>query len=185
MPNMQIDAGAQKPSARRRGITIFREADAPTLHEAGVMEDHSSTAANAGLAQMFAAGLEDGYVLKCLFRSPDPNGFSLTYAWFKSHYPLPLHTHDSDCLYYVISGEIQMGDAVLGAGDGFMLPKDSVYSYRAGPDGAEVLEFRDSSRFDITIRDGSAQGWERLAAICAANRTLWKSQRPPLRVPKV
>jgi hypothetical protein len=185
MPNTQSDASGENQSPRRRGITIFREADAQMLHEAGVMEDHSSAIANEGMAKMFAAGLGDGYVLKCLFRSAEPDGFSLTYAWFKGNYPLPLHTHNSDCLYYVISGEIHMGNTVLGAGDGFLLPKNSVYSYRAGPEGVEVLEFRDSAQFDVTMRDGTVQGWERLAAICAANQGLWKSQRPPVRVPKV
>jgi hypothetical protein len=28
-------------------------------------------------------------------------GMSLTTAWFKSGYSLPLHTHNADCLYYI------------------------------------------------------------------------------------
>ena len=78
-----------------------------------------------------------------------------------------------------------MGKEVLGAGDGFFLPAGAGYSYSAGPDGVEVVEFRDSSHFDIAIADASAASWERLAKICENNRELWKSQRPPVRIPQV
>jgi hypothetical protein len=49
----------------------------------------------------------------------------------------------------------------------------------------EVLEFRDSSKFDIAVRDGTPEGWDRLAHICGVNQALWKSQRPPVRVAHV
>jgi hypothetical protein len=174
-----------KSAPRRREITIFREASAPTLDESEMMEINNSEVATAGIAKLRDSGLDDGYVLKCLFRSPDADGFSLTYAWFKGNYPLPPHKHNTACLYYVISGEIHMGKEVLGAGDGFFLPAGAGYSYSAGPDGVEVVEFRDSSHFDIAIADASAASWERLAKICENNRELWKSQRPPVRIPQV
>jgi hypothetical protein len=169
----------------RRKIEIFREATAPSLHETGMMENHSSEIANARIAKLRDSGLGDGFVLKCLFKSSEADGISLSYAWFKGNYPLPPHKHNGDCLYYVIAGEIHMGRDVLRAGDGFFLPAGAGYSYSAGPDGVEVLEFRDASHFDIIIAEGSSAGWERLAKICANNRELWKSQRPPVRVPQV
>jgi mannose-6-phosphate isomerase-like protein (cupin superfamily) len=175
------DSNPTQGTASKRQIVIFRESKATTMQEATVMENHNSPAANAGIAKMMEAGLQNGYELKCLFKSRDPNGFSLTYAWFKGNYPLPRHTHNTDCLYYVISGEIHMGSEILRAGDGFFLPADAVYAYRAGPDGVEVLEFRDSCAFDIAIKDGSAQAWDRLASVCAANQELWMHQRPPTR----
>jgi mannose-6-phosphate isomerase-like protein (cupin superfamily) len=185
MTDTQVKVQADRPASPRQGITIFREADAPMLHDAGMMENHSSAVANAGLMQMMEAGVGDGYVLKCLYKSPDPDGFSLSYAWFKGNYALPPHTHDADCLYYVISGEIHMGDNVLGAGDGFLVPANALYSYSVGPEGLEVLEIRNSTQFDITVRDGSPRAWERLAAICEANNALWKTQGPPVRRPQV
>jgi hypothetical protein len=171
--------------APRRNIVFFREAEAPSLHDAGVMENKNSPVANLGIAKMVDAGLGDGYVLKCLFKAPEPDGFCLSYAWFKGNYELPPHKHNTDCLYYVISGEIHMGGNVLRAGDGFFLPGGAGYSYSAGPEGLEVLEIRNSTRFDITVRDGSEKAWTRLAEVCAANRDIWKTQRPPLRVPQV
>ena len=96
--------------------------------------------------QARAAGVEDGQTVKLLFSAP---GFSLTYAWFKSGFPLPRHTHSADCLYYIIAGSLQLGTETLGRGDGFFLPKDMAYAYTPGPEGVEVLEFRTAERFDI------------------------------------
>lgn len=185
MNDAPLAAQSEASKLARPQISIFREADAPMLHDAGMMENHSSATANAGLGQMLGAGLIDGYVIKCLFKSPEPDGFSLSYVWFKGNYALPPHTHDADCLYYVISGEVHMGENVLGAGDGFLVPSSALYSYSAGPDGVEVLEVRNSTHFDITVRDGNPRAWDRLAAICTANNALWKTQPPPVRRPQV
>jgi hypothetical protein len=102
-------------------------------------------------------------------------------VWFKANFPLPPHSHDSDCLYYIIAGEIRMGTRTLRAGDGFFLPAGAGYSYTPGPEGVELLEFRATSRFDIKISDGSPQFWDRLVGICETNRSLWDVQQPPVR----
>ncbi|BCG04940.1 hypothetical protein PPGU19_095080 (plasmid) [Paraburkholderia sp. PGU19] len=179
------DETTTSPMKSRYGIVVFREEKAESLDEAGVMVNHSSSVANAGIRKVVEAGLEEGYVAKCLFRSPDPDGFTLIYLWFKGNYVLPTHTHNTDCLYYVIAGEIHLGKQVLTAGDGFFLGADTPYGYTAGPQGVEVLEFRNSTAFDITVRDGMEKAWEKLVGICEANRELWKTQKPPLRQPKV
>ncbi|MDR5804866.1 cupin domain-containing protein [Caballeronia sp. LZ001] len=169
----------------RRGITIFREKEAPLVHETGIMVHHSPPNGLAGIQRMRAAGLDDGNVLKCLYRSPDPNGFTLVYVWFKGNFPLPVHTHDTDCLYYIISGEIHLGKNVLTSGDGFFLPAATAYTYQVGPQGVELLEFRGANAFDIVIRDAPERAWERMVAACTENRESWKDQRPPMREPKV
>ena len=169
---------SSESESRSRGIRIFREADASSVRDAQIMERKASEIVEQGLAKMFEAGLADAYVTKCLYKSPEPDGVSLVYAWFKANHPLPVHSHNSNCLYYIISG---MGADVLGQGDGFFVASDVNYSYVAGPDGVEILEFRDSSAFDIKIRDGSPLAWERLTGICEANQALWKTQRPPAR----
>ena len=179
------DENATSAKNSRRGIVVFREQEAETFDEARVMANHSSSVANAGIQKMMEAGLEEGYVMKCLFRSPDPDGFTLTYIWFKGNYALPIHTHNTDCLYYVIAGEIHLGKQVLTSGDGFFLGADTPYGYSVGPEGVEILEFRSSTKFDITVRDGTDKAWDRLVAICEANRDLWKMQKPPVRQPKV
>lgn len=166
---------------KRRKIVFFREAEASHVHETDVMENVFSPRVGAALSRMGEDGYAEGYVLKCLFRSPDPNGFSLTYVWFKANFPLPPHRHNTDCLYYLISGEIKMGSRVLRTGDGFFLPAEAGYSYTPGKEGVELLEFRASSRFNIEIPDGTPEMWERFAMICATNRELWRTQLPPSR----
>jgi quercetin dioxygenase-like cupin family protein len=165
----------------RRTLQIFRGGEAEDFHETGMMESRVAPAAREGIARMYEAGLAEGYVLKCLFRSPDPNGFSLSYAWFKPHHALPPHSHSSDCLYYVISGSLFIGDQVLRSGDGFFLPSGALYAYQAGPEGVEVLEFRDRSSFDISIGEGSPRGWERLVKICRDNQLRWRNAPMPVR----
>jgi mannose-6-phosphate isomerase-like protein (cupin superfamily) len=172
-------------NARGPGITFFRETAGAAGDDGKMMENRSSSVAMEGMMGMMDAGLSDGYVLKCLYRSSEPDGMSLLYAWFKGNYALPPHSHDTDCLYYIVAGSIQLGSSELTAGDGFFVPKDALYSYNAGPEGVEILEFRGASQFDIVLRDGSPRAWERMAAMVTTNRDLWKSQRPPVRVPKV
>src|SRR5882762_6002847 len=100
---------AESIGGKRHGVHFFHEADAPMLEETNVMQSEFSPPVQAGLARMVEQGFAEGYVLKCLFASPEPDGFSLTYIWFKGNYPLPPHQHNVDCLYYVIAGELLMG----------------------------------------------------------------------------
>jgi quercetin dioxygenase-like cupin family protein len=87
------------------------------------------------------------------FRQEGPGGFSLVTVEFGPGFLLPRHSHSSDCLYYIIDGQIEMGSRVLGAGDGFFLPADQPYAYRAGPQGVKLLEFRHRAAFDMKIHE--------------------------------
>ena len=75
------------------------------------------------------SGLRHGDDVRLVFARP---GFSITRVWFKKDYPLPLHSHSADCVYYITAGSLRIGDKTLGKGDGFFLPKDMPYTYRAG-----------------------------------------------------
>src|SRR3546814_1091176 len=84
---------------------IFRAATAPTLAQADVLRYEGFTPAIAdGLKTLGDAGIGDGSFAKILFNAP---GFALAYAWPKSDFPLPLHSHASDCLYLVLAGEMR------------------------------------------------------------------------------
>jgi hypothetical protein len=108
-------------------FAIYRGADAPDFSELSVMETVGITPAiAAGIEAAQAEGAADGDMVKLLFAMP---GMSLTYAWFKSGYPLPLHCHNADCLYYIIAGSLQLGTEQLGKGDGFFVGSDVPYSY--------------------------------------------------------
>src|ERR1700761_487557 len=132
---MTVQATAKARPAGK--FAIYRGATAPAFSEIDVMDYAGMTPAlEQTFAQLGEAGIDEGQTVKLLFSAP---GFSLTYAWFKSGFPLPRHTHSADCLYYIIAGSLQLGTETLGRGDGFFLPKDMAYAYTPGPEGVEVL----------------------------------------------
>jgi len=162
---------------RRRGISIFRAADAADLQETDFMSaPEMSGSAREGLTEFVEAGAGAGAQVKVLVRQQaSDGGFSLVHVWFKANYPLPRHSHNADCMYYVISGSALMGAQLLGPGDGFFVPADAPYHYTAGPDGVEVLEIRRGvDRFDMQIPDHSPERWRAMAEATRTNRDGWQ-----------
>ncbi len=99
---------------------IFRAKDAPGLMEAGCMAVEPFTPVQrAGMDKAREAGYLEGDEIKVLVDIP---GFSLTHVWFKPGYALPLHSHDADCLYYIIAGSLSLGTEELGERDSFFIP---------------------------------------------------------------
>jgi hypothetical protein len=165
-------AGSGKP-----GFAIFRGQDAPLLGETGAMPVPSIAAESMPeFERAVASGLGDGEQVKLVFSSP---GFSLTHVWFKKDFPLPLHSHDANCLYYIVAGTLRLGDKTLGKGDGFFIPSDMPYTYRAGPEGVELVEFRTAERFDFQFRGDTPAFWKKAADICATNQADWKTAPLP------
>jgi mannose-6-phosphate isomerase-like protein (cupin superfamily) len=121
----------------KKGMTIYRAADSQELMESGFMTwPTMSDDARESLTETLAAGSQAGQHVRLIaLQTPEEGGFSLVHVWFKANYPLPRHSHDSDCMYYVISGEAHMGNQVLRAGDSFLVPADAPYVYTGGPDG--------------------------------------------------
>lgn len=156
---------------------IFRASDAKELMEEGCMTVEPFTPTQReGMDKLVAAGFMDGDEVKVLVNIP---GFSLTHVWFKKDYPLPLHSHDADCLYYIIAGSIKLGTEILGERDSFFIPSGVPYSYRPGPRGAEILEFRHATHFSfINMAKGEAF-WEKAAEIAALNSSEWKTATRP------
>jgi quercetin dioxygenase-like cupin family protein len=108
-----------------------------------------------------------------LFKGDGPDGFSLVRARFAPGFKLPRHSHSADCLYYVVSGEARMGTRVLQPGDGFFIRAEAPYTYTAGPDGVEVLEFRAATSFDMKIFDKTVERWKPIVAAAAAGAAAW------------
>ena len=93
------------------GFKIMRATDAPGLMASACMTiEPMNELQRAGLKSVIAAGYLDGDEIKVLCDIP---GFSLTHAWLKRDYPLPLHSHDSDCLYYIVAGSLTIRQADL------------------------------------------------------------------------
>ncbi len=157
---------------------IFRAKDAPGLMEAACMTIEPFTPAQrAGMDKVLAGGFLDGERIQVLTQLP---GFSLTHVWFKKDYPLPLHSHDADCMYYVISGSLRLGTEELGPRDSFFIPADVPYTYRPGPDGVEVLEIRSAPSFNFVNHARGEAFWDKAAETAAANREGWKTAKRPV-----
>lgn len=162
---------------REPRFTIYRGADAPDFNEISVMEMAGLTPTiQAGIEAAQAEGAAEGDMVKLLFAMP---GMSLTYAWFKSGYPLPLHSHNADCLYYIIAGSLRLGTEELGAGDGFFVGHDVPYAYTPGPNGVEVLEFRTADSFDIRFLGKTKAFWDKTAEAVKREKANWPGQQPP------
>lgn len=168
----------EKDLPKRDGFRIFRHSDA-----AAGLGDHMST---AGLDEPMTKRLKklsevqgpNAAETRYLFGG---NGMSLASVWFKSGYPLPIHTHNADCLYYIVAGSLTMGTETLNAGDGFFVPAEVPYTYVAGPHGVELLEFRTAEEFDIRFTAKNQKYWDKRYAKIAERRPLWEVEPRPER----
>jgi hypothetical protein len=157
---------------RHDRLTLFDPPDAaPPLHETGMMSmpvmDPPAT------DQMMTWALSGGNLVKVLFQQGGDDGMSLVWSWFAPDYPLPRHSHDADCLYYVVSGEARMGNRRIPAGGGFFVPAGAPYAYTAGPEGIQILEFRGVSHFDMQITEGLDR-WDRIVETVREHEASWK-----------
>ncbi|TCM21850.1 hypothetical protein EDF56_101526 [Novosphingobium sp. PhB165] len=158
---------------------IFRGSNAPTLDECGCMTMAGEVPNMMAALPLFAeAGAETGELVDVPYRRP---GMSLARLLLKSGFALPLHSHDCDCLYYIVAGSVELGTETLVAGDGFFVGSEVPYAYVAGPQGAEVLEFRSTDAFDIRIRDKSPEGWAKSAGLVREAQARWADEAPPVR----
>jgi hypothetical protein len=165
----------QAPNTGQVKFRIFRGAEAPSLE----IEQTTglSDIALAGITKLAeAGGIDNGHDVRVLFEVP---GFSLTYCWFKSGFPLPRHSHGVDCAYYIVGGCLQIGTDVLGKGDGFFVPANMPYTYAPGPKGVEVLEFRHHACREIRLMADNPAFWEKLVAAAPVSRARWENEPRP------
>ncbi len=151
-------------------ISFFgRPSDAPSLLETGMM---TRPELDPPAPEQFVAwALTEAHDLRVQFQQGE-NGLSLVWSRFEAGYPLPRHSHNADCLYYVLSGEARMGNRVVAAGTGFFVPAGTTYAYTAGPVGIEILEFRTKGSFDMQITE-SVERWNRIVEEVEARKHEW------------
>jgi hypothetical protein len=92
---------------------------------------------------------------------------------------LPPHSHNGDCLYYVVGGELRIGARTLRKGDGMFIPADSAYTYQAGEGGVEVLEFRNATHFNIALKGNESGRWYHVAAAFRERALEWETETVP------
>jgi quercetin dioxygenase-like cupin family protein len=141
----------RKPEPRGK-MVIFHGAGAPTLADSG-MSTGRSHVADEPIEEFFSEAVMESFSSAVPFRQEGPDGFSLVSLDFPPGAILPRHSHSADCLYYIVSGGIEMGKRELGPGDGFFVPEDQPYGYRAGSEGVLLLEFRHSTAFDTIFHE--------------------------------
>jgi quercetin dioxygenase-like cupin family protein len=158
----------------RRGLRVFRRADAVDLADTTMMS-RPVMDPKPDREVLAAVGSPAGYLNKVLFGNRDDSGMSLIRLWYAPHYALPRHSHDVDCLYYVVAGEAHLGNQVVAAGDGFFVPAGAPYAYTAGPDGVEVLEFRAVNSFAIHVTESLGR-WDQLAETARERHDEWAAR---------
>ena len=165
---------------RHKSFEIYRASEARDYAEHAIQHmDDPPPAAIAALGKFAMEGSAAGQQVKLAYARP---GFSLTHVWFKSGYPLPLHSHSGDCLYHITAGSIRIGEDVLGPGDGFFVENDVPYTYEIGPEGVEVLEFRATDQLDIRFKARGKAVWSRIVARLRERGPTWASEPPPSKV---
>lgn len=156
---------------------IFRKADAVDFETSGLMTPPALTPTQAeGAMALAQAGYANGHTIRLVFAMP---GLSLAHAWFKSGFPLPRHSHDVDCLYYILAGSIRMGTEELGPGDAFFVGANVPYTYTPGEQGVELLEFRASSQFGIDLLVNNPAYWAKAAETVRQQQFAWQQEQPP------
>jgi hypothetical protein len=167
------DTDARKP------FEIYRGAEALDYGEHAIQELVDPSPAVLGAFAGFSQYEHNGSDVKLVYARP---GFSLTSVWFKSGYPLALHSHSGGCLYYIVAGSIRIGEDQLGAGDGFFVDDNVPYTYETGPEGAEVLEFRATDRLDIRFKANTKAAWDRIIEKMGARQSAWQTESRPSQV---
>ena len=168
----------EKTASKRRRIEVFHQRDAKELGPEVMPREGIDESVLAGFATLAEANVTEGVGerARIVFSEPGEQGMSLVHVWFKSGYVLPFHSHNVDCLYYVIGGELRMGSHVLGKGDGIFIPADQGYGYEAGPEGVEVLEFRNATRFNLVYGVNDEKRWNRIAQTFRERAAIWATE---------
>jgi quercetin dioxygenase-like cupin family protein len=158
-------------------FAIFRAGTAKDYDESEIMSPASGSEYDpAGSAAVIEAGILEGSRVRLLFERP---GLSLTHAWFKSDFPLPRHSHNADCLYFVLAGSLRLGREELAPGDGFFVGANVPYTYTPGRQGVEVLEFRTANAFDIRVLAKNPAFWAKALTTVDERRDAWADETPP------
>lgn len=172
---------AQESDERRRGdgFTIARGSEAaPYLgsRRRGGVGDNAHPAIQRGLKLMYESGDSGGAKVRVLFSSPD---LHVSYVWFKSGFPLPLHSHDVDCLYQIVAGTVGIGTEELAKGDSVFIPASVPYTMKPGPDGVEFLEIRTSHDYETRYAAKTDAYWDKIAQIRKERAPIWEQERAP------
>jgi len=167
----------ERDKAKSDKFAIYRMADAPPYAELDVMvTEHLTPIISDGLQRAGMAGGRHRPPVERRFAPPGP-GLAPPpgYSWGSPARP----SHDADCLYYIIAGNLRLGTETLGAGDGFFVGSEVPYAYTPGEQGVELLEFRTAEQFNIRWLANNKGFWDKTVGAIAAQQSQWQGERPP------
>lgn len=79
---------------------------------------------------------------------------------FEPGLEVAVHSHAADEIFYVVQGSFEIGNQSLDAGSSVLIRANTLYSFRVGPQGLQVLNFR--PRADAVYRNVEEhQAWTR------------------------
>jgi mannose-6-phosphate isomerase-like protein (cupin superfamily) len=176
------DTTPSETRAQPNRFAIFTYQDAPMFWETDMLSElGGSDDARARYEEAWEAGHSRASLTKVLYRQDQPDGVSLIHAWQKPGKVMLRHSHDSDCLYYLVAGSIHLGNRTLGPGDGFFVPAGHPYGFVAGSEGAELLEIRPgATSFDLQVRDQSPEKWDEFVEAVRTHPTGWEGDDVPI-----
>lgn len=170
-----------EPVPARMRMTLFRAGEGIALNHETMPFAGVDPATMAGLGLVMASGPKaaDASHTTILFQSGKDQGVSLSHAWFKTGFISPRHSHNADCIYYILAGEARFGSARLGPGDGVYVPGDQAYVLEVGDQGCELLEFRNAAQFNIHFKGNNESDWGKIAQSYARHMPQWENEIPP------
>jgi mannose-6-phosphate isomerase-like protein (cupin superfamily) len=175
----ETNAKALKSNDRRLRITRARDAEPHRPRAQRAANDPKFVLHPAivrGMKQFLKTADCGGATALTLFSMP---ALHVSYIWFKSGYPLPVHSHDTDCYYLVIAGSMRVGSDELAKGDGVLIPSGTPYTVSPGADGVEFLEMRTSPDYDTHYRGKTDSYWDRIANTRRVRKAIWAKERAP------
>ncbi len=81
---------------------------------------------------------EPGLVYKRLMPR-EPGMPNVNHIRYDPHHFEPPHSHEEDELFYIVGGEMGVGDRTLRPGDTIYIGRDTRYSARAGAEGCDFV----------------------------------------------
>lgn len=169
-----MTAADAEPESSSRGMVFFAKEDAVPLDESNMMAP--ARIDPAVYKNLDLRPIATGTRTMALFQGEGRDGFSLVTATMKPGYRLPRHTHSSDCLYLVTHGSVFVGRREITQGSGFLVKAGQPYAYRVGDHGAEVVEFRSTTSFDMQILDQTVEKWKPIVDVAVANQEMWLTE---------
>ena len=80
----------------------------------------------------------------------------------------------------MIGGSLQLGDETLNKGDGFFVPAGTAYTFKVGPEGVEILEFRTEHIRDTIVQAVNNPAFrDKAVETIRTRREQWRAEHGP------